>query len=366
MSRLQEQIGQIGEKFFNYMCSTSEITATEPGLDKYGWDFFIEFKTKQQSYIPIDLQNNNIQAKVQIKTFDKNKGYVQIKLSKMFDLVKFTLPSFICFIDLNGQNEPANIYLVHIDEIIIRKVLKAIRKKQFNQKNFTKTMITIKYNKKHIIQKPYKLDEEVLKYIPSSIDNYVTNKKKIRETIGYDELPLNMTMEFDSTIIKDYLVNPLNHLEVPSIPVKIHSIMDTRFNIPLPHYTSITKELINSENVKMQFNPINKGDIYLHFKKNKFSKPLIYKMQLLDSLLNQFIPKKERIYFLKDNFSTWQISRNTINHKFTLTFTYKIDDTKTHNLKELFHSLKLINFININRNKEIYLDKFINEKKFFL
>lgn len=346
-----EIIGELGENHFKILCSQVGITATKPAMDKYGWDYFIEFLTDINPNIPIDLQQNRIDAKVQIKAFDTNKGYVQIKVSAMYELLKYNGPAFICFIDLDGKNDIQHIYLVHVGEDIIEQVLKSVRKFEYKKINLNTKKISIQFKKDNEIDYTgIALKEKILSFIPTTISDYIKKKNSFLETVGYkNEGPYSFSFSLNSKDIEkfnDTFVGKENSILVNNL-----TATHTRFDIALPY------NVFNNQNenslCSLIINPLTTHQ-KLGFKKDKYSTPLIYDVEVTNSPFNNVLPTEKMKILIKNDFFEYNMSFG----ESQLNFKYSINNKKYYAIDKLLHFLKLPYFLN-EANGRMYLE-FIN------
>lgn len=82
-------IGRMGERFFGIWCDSVNLTANSSNVDKTGWDFIVEFPSKSDKMLPIDMIPTPIECKVQVKSTDHRKGGVPITISNLKRFVFF-------------------------------------------------------------------------------------------------------------------------------------------------------------------------------------------------------------------------------------------------------------------------------------
>ena len=363
---MSRKLWKMAESKFMNLCDTVGITATKPEVDENGWDYFLEFPNITDNSQPLDSQPTPISCKVQIKSTDIiNKNQLPIKLSTILRLVKTPMPTFICFMHFDNFNEVQNIFLVHIDKEIISKVLEKVRKCEHQQKKINNSKITIQYNKSHKIDTISGLDlkKQIEKFIPNSMSDYINNKNKILESVGFDDKAIALTMKFPTSITDDDLINMSMGLK-KSVPIIISDITQTRFNIKLPHNIP---DFVNSSDIKLSVNNISNSKVNMIIKKTEYS-PILFECDFdvyIDTL--QIIANKKMI--LKNNFLTMYIDFEKENHRFELCNfenedcrkleewqrIFKFANLATNENKVYYMETKKDNVI-LNRNKELQLN----------
>jgi hypothetical protein len=122
-----EQIGDLGETFLSQLCQKGGLISNKSlEKDAAGWDHIIEFPydtglAKEQLHV------DALKCKVQVKSTDNEKqNSYSFKLSSIRRLVTDPLPTFILFVHFNKQEDPEEVFLVHVGERIIGDVLREI------------------------------------------------------------------------------------------------------------------------------------------------------------------------------------------------------------------------------------------------
>ena len=174
-----EDLGSMGESFFNTLCKNIGFVAnSSKSDDKGGWDFEVEHRrTKQINY---SSQSYPV-YRVQVKS-TKGKKQTKLTYSNLLKLIQYSGASFIALIKYSKNVTPDSAFIFHIDENFSKTILKKIREKQIKLKNFAlnKNEKIIKFSSKDEI-KP--LDGKGLKiafskHIGSDYLTYVENKLK--------------------------------------------------------------------------------------------------------------------------------------------------------------------------------------------
>lgn len=339
---MSKDIGKMGESTFLNLCNQVDITANPSNVDRFGWDYILEFLNNYKtSSLPIDMQDMAIECKVQVKATDTNNGKCQIKLSAIHSLVKYNYPAFICFINYNKGIEPYEIFIVHIDKNIIFKVLKSVRKNEIKHKKLNKVKITIDYNNQHKLDSingkslKLKLEEAIVKGMTS----YIKNKNSLLKSVGFSENSLTAKFTIDNMEMMN-LINSSLGLENALIPIENQSLILSRFDIPMPF-----DSLFNSaNNLKMSIKAQKNGKVTLYARKDKFSKPLKYKLDVYTTPFSiegksKMVLKNANLRFIID----------FIENKHSLKFEF----SELYIFSDLYNNLKLVKIMS--ENKKIYM-----------
>ncbi len=96
------QIGRLAEGQFETLCISSELTASPPKHDEYGWDYIVEFPPNRLANPFLDAQPTPIKFLCQVKATDNFSYEIPMKVSKLDHLSRATLPAFLFVVDFNG------------------------------------------------------------------------------------------------------------------------------------------------------------------------------------------------------------------------------------------------------------------------
>lgn len=159
------------------------------------WDFILEFPFPNSVYNPLlarDQVSMPIKCFVQVKATDStSQKSIDIELSNLEKMVKQYLPSFLLIIKYADSNEPQTAYLVHIDYLLIGKILKKIRnlESKYKEVRWNKRKMRISYDDQHLLTKlsGEGLQDSIQKYIPpEEFDNYAKNKIEYIRKVGFE------------------------------------------------------------------------------------------------------------------------------------------------------------------------------------
>lgn len=196
MCDLERDLGPLGEAEFKRLCfaANSKLTVHESvsGMDRTGWDFLIEFPMVQgQENYPVDLVEAPIECKVQLKSTDKKRKSEGIKVSNLLRLVKAQMPTFYCFMEFDGQETVQAIYLVHVDEALIERVLRKVRELEMKGEgeNLNKHKIYITYDDSNQLNSPSgkEIKKAVESFVTCGMEEYIKSKNKALSSVGFED-----------------------------------------------------------------------------------------------------------------------------------------------------------------------------------
>ncbi|NMP29009.1 hypothetical protein GW590_19310 [Rahnella sp. SAP-1] len=328
-------IGTMGENLFSMLCASAGLAANRSEIDRNGWDFFVEFPLEMHNSANPDSLMSPIECKVQVKSTDGNSKNKQIPISNLMRLIKTPGASFLFFVEYNGFNDAQNLYLVHLDEDLISKILKRTRELSIINTNnaFNKNKITIPYDHKNIIEPKSgsALKKLIEKYLPNGQEEYVKKKQKFINSVGYENGGFRMEFIASSNEQIQSLIN--SSLGINS-PTKVSNALTKRVRFgmenPAPELSSHSA-IINFENVA----PYSEGSIII--REVKYSSPMRFKCKLFNSPLNSFIKKENIKVRILGDFFDFLISLYTGE----VTCKFEIKNTMQ-NIYDLYRSIKLI------------------------
>jgi hypothetical protein len=337
-SRTSLELGDLGESVLENWCAQVGIVHNKAKRDRTGWDHYLEFPYDDSNVIniPLDKQKDPIRCWIQVKSTDTRPGKISVKLSNWDRLIKKPEPSFFLILEFDGERDPRNAYLVHIDKDDISRVLKRQRKLGAgNQLKQYKHKIQLNYSK------GYKLDNctgealefAIKNYVGDDTHKYIVYKSRMIKEIGYEQE--GWVFNFTAKLPKDKKIDPQEYMvdfiigRVPHLDITDGNLYDNRFGIKYPHESEIFKgggrlelidrkpdgtgklSLINSNEFK---NIYIVFDVYLpraiKYELDKRYYKLYYKSKFIDVIFQPYangtikfdvnIPGYNEIHSLKD------------------------------------------------------------------
>lgn len=351
-------LGKMGQCQLDNWCAAVGLTSNPSQEDNRGWDYFVEFPFVPDSNISADMQPSPIKCEIQVKStdeIDRTKASVRnIKLSNLRHLATAPMPTFILFIEYKGLNSPNQAFLVHIDKILIEKILKRVRKADIEGKinKLHKMTLTINYDESHELPS---LDGKGLKqaieeYV-GNMNSYVKNKLETIENIGFDSRNVHMTFN-------------LNPKELPNF---IEALLGFDKTIELNDFQSSLvrfgiKQPLSKKEEGKSFLSITKPPTYLgviRFKTDKFSAGICFDAQMSIAPY-YYMPKNSIAFRIRGDFfdityidysdKNFGESKTKINWFFDVSM----------NIDKLKKLISLLTYISRNNFVIIELEKFDN------
>ena len=211
-----KEIGKKAESYVSGLAVYNDMVCTPPKEDENGWDFLLEFTTKNLGF----TQEQKIKTFIQVKGFKCNfEDYegIDFKLSNIKNMINDNHPWFIIFVCIKDKKS----YLLHFDENLIKEGFEKIKKANKSGKKLHKTKWRINPNKykTSFIEKDSDLfKDEILSYI-DNISNYGLNKNYFKSIIGFYNTTIktkfnlnqNIVEKFELGYLKDVDIEPINN-----------------------------------------------------------------------------------------------------------------------------------------------------------
>lgn len=183
-------VGEIGENVLGQWAAQVGITANRVQRDRTGWDVLLELPTEVSSVnAPIDYRPHPVQCLVQVKSTDERPGLWAIKLDNWFRFITTPLPAFFLILEFDGEKDCQRAFLVHVDEVLIRKVLTRVRKLSVSLPQValhTKTM-SFPYGIEHVLASNDGTGLlNAIKHHVGIAAKYVLAKQDLLRSIGYE------------------------------------------------------------------------------------------------------------------------------------------------------------------------------------
>ncbi|MBC2680618.1 hypothetical protein [Pseudomonas baltica] len=182
-------IGSAGEGYFCAWCSSAGLTANKSVSDEHGWDILIELDDPNVIDDPLTMHEGVTEVKVQIKSTDTNKQYVDVELSNLRKMATSVLPTFYILIQFEKHETPSRVYIRHVDKELISEILKkitALKAKEANPKLNKKTM-RINFSEEIIPLTPSQLKSRLKTYLGTSAITYTAEKTRHLASAGFEK-----------------------------------------------------------------------------------------------------------------------------------------------------------------------------------
>lgn len=240
-----DTLGRLAEQEFNTLALRGDITVNKVQVDRHGWDFILQIPygvISRASPLTLDKLGPELACKIQVKSTEQSKNSCDdINLENWSRMISEPIPWFVAILVYESRNLK-EFFLVHIDETLIARALRRLRQVKIAHKDeIHKKFMSLSWTEKDRIEMP--LHEGLLKKITSSVHEgfykYVEKKKRLYQTLGYEDKTAQGTITFESPNSTDptSLWNVLADHAIgltPNMPVSMIDLNEVRFGIPVP------------------------------------------------------------------------------------------------------------------------------------
>lgn len=335
VGKKMRDLGAAGENYFSAWCAASGMTANKSVSDMNGWDVFVEIDQSADRFDPESIHEGLIESKIQIKSTDGSKKFVDVELSNLKKMATTALPSFYVLMEFDGSESPKNAYLLHVDSALSSKILKRIAelfaqdaKVKLNKKNmrlnFTDSITPLTATK---------LKEMILSHVGPSYLSYIDQKRNHLLSAGNGSHKVNFTITGDDTLkeLIDISLGKKGGIEVNNV----HG-STLRFGIAtdLPKLKSDTA-ILEMPDVM----PDAKGS--LSFRDKTSGRTLKFPVDLYRSVFNAWIPDNLRKIRIDANLFEIQLSHQAK----LITITINMDKIEDFEIENSLKAFKLIHML---------------------
>lgn len=281
-------LGTMGESTFTLWCADAGLVANGSKIDRTGWDFLVEFPFNTEEGFD-NVHESAIECRVQVKATDTNKRKIAISLANLRRLVTVNMPSFIVLIEFDKSSSAKNCFILHVDNLLITKVLKRIHEVDQSPKdnNFNKRTMSISFQETNRLSmlNGNTLRDYIAREVGCNMASYVESKKQHLKSTGFETG--YGTINFNALTDKiERLVDVSLGLQ-KSCEIESFKVTKSRFGI------DNKSPFLSNEGGRLEMPGIKPSTTGLIcFKKNKFSKGYCFKAKLYISPFNKVIPDK--------------------------------------------------------------------------
>lgn len=290
---MDSDIGDVGEKEFEFWCSRERIIATRPEKDRNGWDYNVEFSHDLYTDSVLSLHQAPVECRVQVKSIIKIHKKKQINLKNLTLLAKSTLPAFILFLEYNDEQILLRAYLIHIDFEWIKKILQKTAPIAVGEthKELHHTMMTIKYDDSHQFSdlSGRGFANEVLNYIGNNMDAYVQQKKAYLQQVGFEKGSgkFSFKEEVGESKLLDLSLGLIDEIDIEDFEVSFK-----RFGVDyLKEQLEIDRDKITNRTMTIDLNP---QDIIFKYREDSLSPWRCIEGLFYNTCFNRFMPENDR------------------------------------------------------------------------
>ena len=302
-------VGNAGEHFFSGWCSSAGITANKSLTDNHGWDVLIETENELDPTDPLTMHEPIVECKVQIKSTDKNKKSVPVTLSNLKKMATTPLPAFYTLLEFDDNDMPSNMYILHVNNELAKKILTRIRQLTAADKKtkLNERTMTLNFTDDMQVLPPFgnNLKRIILDTVGTSPSTYVREKQLFLDQVGFEKGNHEFRFNIEGNEQLEQLIS-MTLGTGGSVNVKDVLTMVTRFGISeeLPEFRSDSAVI---EILKVR--PDSQGIAEFRFPSTGLA--LTFNVEVYKNGLNSWVPPEMRRVRISSELLDIQIGVNS-------------------------------------------------------
>lgn len=230
----QPRYSKLAELEFEHFCGEVDAVCNRVADDQTGWDFIVEFRPDDDPDVPPDLRPAPQRAFVQIKHSTSEANRCELKLSNALRYAEDDQPWFVIFLAYDrGRSKPRHIYLKHIWTSEMGAILRQSRQAHVSGKQLNRTDFRLKFVQPELcVENPLL---RILRTLAQIGPAYGQQKSQLAKGLGYEE---DVAATGSFTLAEGVTLNQFVNLQlglIDSLPIERFTLVDQRFNIPVPH-----------------------------------------------------------------------------------------------------------------------------------
>jgi hypothetical protein len=237
-----DSLGRLAEQEFSTWATRGGITVNKVDVDRHGWDFILQipYRNEDRSGAPsLDKLGPELTCKIQIKATEQSKDSCdEINLENWCRMVSEPIPWFIVILIYESRHVK-EAYLVHVDERLMARALTRLRQVTDSDRNMLhKKYMSLKWSESDRIEFPFEngLVRRIKSSMERGLNDYVEKKKRLYQTLGYDDKTAQGIISFQAPIANDRtsLWSALADHAIgisPNMPVSMIDVNEVRFGI---------------------------------------------------------------------------------------------------------------------------------------
>ncbi len=247
-----DELGRAGQTDFGGLLDRGKLIATDSSrADRMGWDYHVEMPfDASRGTEPFDKRHKVPDMKIQVKTIWSDNDLVNVELIAAERLARWEYPSFIAILRMNMDKTYKDLYLVHLLDGNLARILKTLREAEAqNARSIKNRKMTFNISSGvKITPDGDELAEALRKAIGGDGRAYAARKRDQLDNLGYS---VNRVSGRFTLCAKD-------HNEVLSVFLGVQpgeytkiEADEIRFNIPTP--------ILRGESGRIEFKPASRG-----------------------------------------------------------------------------------------------------------
>ncbi|WP_146742246.1 hypothetical protein [Oleiagrimonas sp. MCCC 1A03011] len=228
-----DDLGKKGEHRFSELCADAGLIVNgSKDCDKAGWDFSIDFDFDEDENGVLDQRSSPLSCRVQQKTILDKNNKVVLPLKMAERLAKFAGPAYISVLKVADDLSFTAMYLMHIDERYLEKILRRLREEAIKGKGIKNKTISFKLLEEDgIAMSGVSLMKAMREAIGKDPFAYAARKQGLLKSVGYKDRAITARMKIvgaGSSKLGDMFLGLSE-----SIDVSKFELWDERFGLSL-------------------------------------------------------------------------------------------------------------------------------------
>lgn len=257
-------LAEWAEDDFSGRCARAGVTRNKSRQDRTGWDYIVEFRAREVAGVPADLQPVGMSARVQVKSKEKDRPFVDLKLSNALRFAKDATPCFLALYQATEGGEPVRVFARHVWNDEIALALKRARKADLEGRADLHKL-TVRYR----FSDEDEHTDDLVAWLDSAVaarTRYAEEKMALVATLGFEDGAIHGNLSFaaeDLEALIDHQIG-LSHA-APTVNVTIvHRRFGMDARTPLFSGTPDFARLRSRPHpARVRVRPSDGGDIWL-------------------------------------------------------------------------------------------------------
>jgi hypothetical protein len=228
-------MGKMGQVRFGELCFAGGLVPNESLRDdRMGWDYLVEFPlSHERGDVSFDRRQKLPDAKIQVKTIWSDRSSIDLALPAAERLALWDYPSFIVILHMNADQTYQSIYLIHLIDDNLARIIKSLRQAEAKGSLSIKNK-TISFGIKRgtkIAVDGHELARALRLAIGESAGSYAERKRTQIKGLGFETRPSIVTFSISANNESELLDGLLG---LRDLPITGFEADEVRFGISLP------------------------------------------------------------------------------------------------------------------------------------
>lgn len=223
-------LGEWAEDDFSGRCSRAGVTRNRSRQDRTGWDYIVEFAPEIVAGLPADLQPVGISARVQVKSKEKGRPFVDLRLSNALRFAKDPMPCFLLLYRATDGGEPVDVYARHFWTDEIEAALRRARQAdEEGRADLNRLTLRIAFDERD------RHTDDLVAWLEGGVagrSRYAEEKAALVATVGFEGGGIHGSLSFAAEDLQALIDHQVGLTETAP-PVSV-SLVQRRFGIDAP------------------------------------------------------------------------------------------------------------------------------------